>query len=237
MLSDEQKNDIQQSVDAGRQVNRQSTGRVTLPISRGKKYVVLATAAGLTEAGQYYREITGAEGGTHGLGGDRITRVGNNEYMQARGGKRQLLRRLAPDGNFAYTRAGLKYFKTHSFFEYVVGVPVSIETTTGRQAGRRRADVLPVSKLGVSGLLQSQLGTEAERQARVKADVLRQLGVTADDSVIMEISGEIYTYEPEGEWQISRMATTPDPQGGTPITQVTLNRPFSQANAAMAHCK
>ena len=175
MLSDEVKNDIQQSVDAGRQVNRQSTGRVTLPISRGKRYVVLATAAGLTQAGQYYREITGAQGGSRDLGGDRITRVGNAEYMQARGGKRQLLRRLGSDGEFAYTRAGLKFFKTHKFFEYVVGVPVSIETTTGRQAGRTRADVLPVSKLGVTGILQSQLGTEVERQALVKADVLKQL--------------------------------------------------------------
>jgi hypothetical protein len=98
--------------------------------------------------------------------------------MQPAGGKRRLLRTLAPSGEFVYTRAGKAYFRDHSHFEYVVGVPVKIETTTGRQAGRVRRDVLPVAKLGVTGLLQSQLGTEAARQAQVKARVLRELGVT-----------------------------------------------------------
>ena len=209
MLSDEQKNDIRQAVAAQRGINRQATGRVTLPIARGKKYVVLATAAGLTRAGEFYREITGAQGGQHDLGGDSIVRVGNREFMQPAGGKRRLLRTLAPSGEFVYSRAGKAYFRDRSHFEYVVGVPVEIETTTGRQAGRVRRDVLPVAKLGVTGLLQSQLGTEAARQAQVKARVLRELGVTPEDPVIMEISGEIYRYVRNGEWSISRMATFP----------------------------
>ena len=137
MLTDQQKNDIQQAVANSRAINRQATGRVTLPITGGRKYVVLATAAGVTQAGQYYKEITGAQGGTHDLGGDRITRVGNNEYMQSQGGKRRLLRRLAPSGDFEYTQAGEKYFNAHAFFECVCHVPVDIETTNGRQAGRQ----------------------------------------------------------------------------------------------------
>ena len=67
--------------------NRQATGRVTLPLG-GSRYAILATSSGLTAAGEYYREITGTNHGTHGLGGDEIIRkgVGNNEFLHPKGG-------------------------------------------------------------------------------------------------------------------------------------------------------
>ena len=110
-----------------------------------------------------------------------------------------------PNGEFQYTKAGNKYFQANDHFEYVLGMPVKITTHTGRQQGRVRHDSFPVSKLGVTGLLQSQLGTEAEREQRVKTLVLLELGVTAHNKVILEISGETYEYDEEGEWDVNRM--------------------------------
>ncbi len=89
-LTDQQREDIRQAIAAGKQVNRQVTGRVTLPTLTGRKYVVLSVGRRLTEAGAFYREEANSTGGRHGLGGDQITRSGNNEYLQPRGGKKLL---------------------------------------------------------------------------------------------------------------------------------------------------
>ncbi len=72
-------------------------------------------------------------------------------------------------------------------------------------------------------ILHSQVGTRAEREARVRAQVLAELGVTPSDDVIMEISNEIYHYDATHPWQITTMATTPNPDG-TPVTTVTSGR-------------
>ena len=101
-LTEQRKESIRDAVAAGRRVNRQATGRVTLPMGRSR-YEILATGAGLTAAGAFYRELTGATSGQHGLGGDDIIRVGNTEFLHPRGGKKQRLRTLMPDGEFQYT--------------------------------------------------------------------------------------------------------------------------------------
>ncbi len=111
-------------------------------------------------------------------------------------------------------------------------MPVKITTHGGRQQGRVRHDIFPVSKLGVTGLLQSQLGTETERQQRVKTLVLRELGVTVHNKVILEISGETYEYDEGGEWDVNRMATTPN-AGGTPVTTVRFHMPMRRAMAPL----
>ena len=49
-LTEQRKESIRDAVAAGRRVNRQATGRVTLPMGRSR-YEVLATSAGLTVAG------------------------------------------------------------------------------------------------------------------------------------------------------------------------------------------
>ena len=89
MLTDNQKQVIQNAIDAGRQVNRLPTGRVTLPIGI-HRYITLATASGLSEAGLYYRQLTGETQGLHGLGGDNITRTGSSEFMAINNKKRRL---------------------------------------------------------------------------------------------------------------------------------------------------
>ena len=98
-LTEQRKESIRDAVAAGRRVNRQATGRVTLPMGRSR-YEILATSAGLTAAGAYHRTLTGATSGQHGLGGDDIIRVGNTEFLHPRGGKKQRLRTLMPDGEF-----------------------------------------------------------------------------------------------------------------------------------------
>ena len=152
-LTEQRKDSIRQAVTAGRRVNRQATGRVTLPMGRSR-YEILATSAGLTAAGAYHRTLTWATSGQHGLGGDDIIRVGNTEFLHPRGGKKQRLRTLMPNGEFQYTKAGNRYFQANDHFEYVLGMPVKITTHGGRQQGRIRHDTFPVSKMGVTGLLQ-----------------------------------------------------------------------------------
>ena len=62
--------------------------------------------------------------------------------------------------------------------------------------------------------------------------MLLELGVTAHNKVILEISGETYEYDQEGEWDVNRMATTPSP-GGTPVTTVRFHLPMRRAMALL----
>ena len=114
---------------------------------------------------------------------------GNREFLQTRGGKKTLLRTLDPTGNWVYTKAGLKHFRTNSLTEVVVYIPVEIESMDGRQRGRKRVEMLPWSKFGAN-IMQSQLGTQAERNAQVIQRVKDGLGVTRQGDVVMEISNE-----------------------------------------------
>jgi len=138
MLSEQRQEAIRQAVAAGRRVNRQASGRVTLPTT-GTRYEILATPAGPTAAGAFYRELTGVNHGQHGLGGDEIIRSGNNEYLHPGGGQRKLLRSLLPSGGFRYTRAGQRYFQEHALYEYVVGIPVKTKHHPQWQTGWARA--------------------------------------------------------------------------------------------------
>jgi len=169
---------------AGKTPNRQASGRITLPLG-DKRYVILARGDTETEEGAFYKTLAGANQGALGLGGDRIVRHGSREFLQMRG-KKTLLRSIdQSNGQWAYTKAGLKYFRTNSLSEFVVFIPVEIESLDGRQQGRKRTDWIPWSKFG-SRILQSQLGTEAERRAQVVQQVKDGLGVQEQGDVVME---------------------------------------------------
>ena len=193
-LTEERRAQIDAAVSKGTQPNRQWTGRVSLPLG-GNRYAILANGKGPTPAGVYYKERVGEGDGKHGLGGDRIIRqnAGGREFLQNRGDKKRLLRSIV-NGEWQYTRLGTTYFQEHAFKEYVVSVPVLVTTYDGRQQGRTRVEYLPWSKFGAN-VLQSQLGSEQERRDRVIAEVKRQLGVQRGGNIIMEISGETYTFD------------------------------------------
>jgi len=58
--------------------------------------------------------------------------------------------------------------------------------------------------LGIGRILQNNSETPARRIARVKSHVLQQLAIRTQGgaTVLMEISGETFTYFMEGEWLI-----------------------------------
>ena len=133
-LEESKQEQIRQAIAAGKTPNRQASGRVTLPLT-GKRYAVLLGAGGReTAQGAFYKTLAGEGEGLGGLGGDRVVRPDNRnrEFLQTRGGKKTLLRTLAPTGNWVYTKAGLKHFRTNSLTEVVVYIPVEIESVDGR---------------------------------------------------------------------------------------------------------
>jgi len=229
-LTQKQEADLRAAVERGARPNRQATGRTTLPLG-GNRYAVLANARGESEHGAFYKTLAGENQGRHGLGADPIVRLGNGnrEFLQIRGKTRQLLRTLLNDGTWSYTRAGKAYFSQHEFAEYIVHVPVRIETfdgptgSNGRQRGRVREDYLPWSKFG-NNILQSQLGTEAERRAQVVERVKHELDAHQSGDEIMQISGEIYTLDESRHWSLTEMKTRPGEGGAAPVTTVDETR-------------
>ena len=229
-LTEKQQADIRAAHARGARPNHQASGRVTLPLGKNT-YAVLANRKGVSEAGQFYKTHAGASAGTHGLGADSIQRLnnGNNEYLMLRGGKKTLLRSLAPTGAWKYTAAGQRYFTTHELEEYVLHIPVKIETYDGRQRGREREDMLPFSRVGHS-VLVSQIGTEAQRRQRAIDEAKATLDVQRSGDTIFDISGERYLLDDSTRaWDITTMATRRDPGAapgarGTPVTTVTNGR-------------
>ena len=97
--------------------------------------------------------------------------------------------------------------------------------------------------LGIGNIFASDGLTEAQKIAKIKSDVLRQLGgpTRAGKTVLMEISGQVFFYDRDGNWLISAMATyTPStrkrligkqgPQAPAPKTDVALHRDLSQGD-------
>ena len=68
---------------------------------------------------------------------------------------------------------------------------------------------LPVNELGLSTVFASESLTEQQKIAKVESDVLRQIGGRTQHgmTVLMEISGQVFYYDRNGEWLISAMAT------------------------------
>ena len=63
--------------------------------------------------------------------------------------------------------------------------------------------------LSIGNIFASDGLTEAQKIAKIKSDVLKQLGgpTRAGRTVLMEISGQVFFYDRDGNWLISAMAT------------------------------
>ncbi|WP_353213255.1 AAA family ATPase [Rhodovarius sp.] len=207
-MSEDQQRLIRESSEAGVRPNRQASGRISLPLG-GNRYIILGDGKAITEAGQFWKSVAGEGRGLHGLGADDIQRSGNREYLYPRGGKRQLLRTIDErTGDWNYTRAGTAYFSKHEFSEWVVHVPVRIQTygEGHRQQGRMRQDYIPYTKFS-QNIMHSQLGTEQSRIAAVKAQVRETLGITHDSDIIGQMSDESYAYDDSRPWSLTEMST------------------------------
>jgi len=172
--------------------------------------MVLANGGTLTPAGRYYYAQTGQSAPRAGYDSNQplITR-GSTDYVVAANGRERAVRTLGPDGSVRLTALGRDYSRGRRT-EYIVHIPVIIEGTraaNGRpytrrsNAGTGEATHLPVSRLGLGQILESSALSREQAVARVKSRVLQDLAIrtTGGRSVLMEISGETYLYDREGD--------------------------------------
>ena len=231
---------------AGRTPRRVASGRTILVTGQGsRKYVVLANGDELTRAGEYWYEKTRqVKPNRHFDPNQETSRKGDGDYIQTSSGLRRV-RQLGPDGEMQLTALGKKFYQNRHT-EYVVEVPVLIEVTDSKGKRRvRTGEHLPVNELGLGNIFANDGLTEAQKIARVKNEVLRQLdGPTRSGrTVLMEFSGQVFSYDRNGTWLISAMATyIPSvtrrritgkqgaPQAPGPRTEVALHRDLSQGD-------
>ena len=211
------------AIAARRVPARTASGRLYLRL--GNRGGVALTVAGdlLTPAGTFYYAESGQEPPHRGLDHQQpLISRGNTDYVLV-DGRRRAVRHLQADGTARLTRLGQRYFRNLRT-EYIVHVPVRIHKAN---RPRDRHDFLPVVTLGVGRLFADAALTHAQQVADVKRQTLRQLNAEdADgDTVLMEISGEIYYYDPDTEWLISRASTVVE--DGHAVTRVQLREPLA----------
>ena len=150
---------------------------------------------------------------------------GAGDYTRTRDGKLSLVRRLLPDGTTQVTRLGRLFFKSGRT-EYVASVPVVVAGQNARGRVQSRATKLPVDMLGVGQLLQDSPLPEQSRIDRVKSHVLEKLAIRTSGgrTVLMEISGETFSYDREGSWLISALTTFT--QGDEAVTSALMRQPL-----------
>ena len=222
-LDDATRARIQAAIAAGRVPTRTGSGRLYLRL--GGRGAIPLTIAGdlLTPAGTFYYAESGQEPPQRGLDHQQpLISRGNTDFVMING-RRRAVRHLQADGTARLTRLGQHYFRNRRT-EYVVHVPVRIY-----KAGRPkdRFDFLPVTTLGLARIFADAALTHAQQEADVKRRTLHQLNVEEADAntVLMEISGEIYYYDPNTTWLISRASTVFE--DGHAVTEVQLRQPLA----------
>ena len=86
-----------------------------------------------------------------------------------------LVRRFNVDGTHSLTRLGAKLYSQEKQ-EYVVHVPVHIKGRHKNETTYERFDMLPTDLLNTGKIMMSSLYTEEEKAARIKSNVLQELG-------------------------------------------------------------
>ena len=240
-LTEKRKQEIRTAITANRRPGRGRSNRTILATGAGKnrrqnKYVVLADGAGnLTPAGSFYYEATGSERprAADDPNQELISR-GGNDYIRTRDRREALVRSLRPDGSTKLTQLGRTFFKNR-YREYVVHVPVTIRGRHKNGKDYDRPDWLPVHKLGISGIMENEQYTETQAHARVKSRILSELGLRTQggETVLLEVSGETYTYDRGREWQISSM-TTEAGRDGEAVVQTAIRQPMAGLRSCAA---
>ena len=200
------------AITASRLPRRVASGRTILATGQGegrKKYLVLANGDELTRAGEYYYDKTKqVRPNRHFDPNQETSRRGDGDYIETSSGQKRV-RQLGANGQMQLTALGKRFYQ-NKHTEYVIEIPVLIEVTDSK--GRRRVrtgEHLPVNELGLGNIFANDGLTEAQKIAKVKSDVLRQMGgpTRAGRTVLMEISGQVFSYDRDGTWLISAMTT------------------------------
>jgi len=232
MNQEEEKSVLDIAITAGRQPRHTAAGRTIVATGQGegrKKYLVLANGSTLTRAGRYYFEQTNLPRPiAHYDRNQETTRKGDGDYIRTRSGL-QRVRQIEPDGSMKLTALGRKFYKD-KHTQYIVEIPVIISVYDSKHRLRiRTGEHLPVNELGLGPILASQALTDAQKEAKIKNEVLRHLGgpTRAGRTVLMEISGQTFYYDREGTWLISAMGTTVD-QNGRARTKAVMHQDLSR---------
>ena len=197
---------------------RQNPGR--------SSYTLLSRADGTrTPAGEYYYETTGRPAPSRMFDhGAPLIQRGASDYVTTRNGKLALVRTLMPDGTTRVTRLGKQYFRAGKT-EYIVSIPVQVSGTNRRGRVQQRATMLPVTMLGIGQILQDNREPEVRRIAKVKSHILKQLAIRTSGgaSVVLEVSGEVFTYDRDSEWLISSQTTSVG-EDGAAVTETAMRQ-------------
>ena len=226
-LNETRRAQITTAVAAGRvptHTHRRTTLATGAGVGNRRHYIVLADHRGLTPAGRAYYEHTQQEPPDRQVDlNQQPTRQGDSEYARDRQGRQMRLRTLRADGTFDYTAAG-RHFYSRRQVEMVVHVPVVIEGTRKGGATYRHTSYLPVEDVGVGRIMVAAGLTAAQKAARVRTLVLRQLSLSTRGgrTVLLEVSDETYYYDRDRPWTIDEMTT--EPTEGNPRVDVRLRR-------------
>ena len=204
---------------------------------RNSSYVVLANNLGIvTAAGEHYYETSG-QSRPDATGLDRTQALihhTGSDYIRAPNGKQRLLRTLRPNGT---TALGKTFFKS-KYSEYVVHIPVIINGTRSNGNNYSRVSTLPVDQLGLGRIMSSQGLSPAERVQEVKKKVLASLlgagGVVGacGRQTLMEVSGEAFQLQRDGQWLISELTTSVNEEGAATTEARIMERLGGLRNAA-----
>ena len=118
--------------------------------------------------------------------------------------------------------------------EDVVSIPVIVSGTNVKGRVQNRRTSLPVDMLGIGRLLQNSSEPEDRRVARVKSLVLQQLAIKTMGgmTVLLEISGERFSYDREGQWLISSLTT--EIRDGLAVTAAVMRQPMGAGPVSCA---
>ena len=114
-------------------------------------------------------------------------------------------------------------------------VPVVVSGTNKRGNPVNRQTFLPTDLLGVGQILASDALHEAQQINRVKSYVLKELGLQTQNgrTVLIEISDETFSYDRNGEWQISSLTTSVNADGSS-TTEAAMRQPLAGKPLACA---
>lgn len=184
-------------------IQPKETASGSLVLRSGRRYVTLVKADGTkTEAGGIYEQRSGQALPSGGVFNPetRAYREGNTEYIRDRAGKERVTRLWDPATNeYRFTALGRAYYSRKRSI-YVVHVPVNIEGHRKNGSTYTLKTFMPIEKMGLQGLSLPQTLTQRQRDARVKAEVLKHI---APGQVLYEVSDERWTYDQSGTWKIS----------------------------------
>ena len=137
-----------------------------------------------------------------------LIREGPSDYVLLRSGVKKLVRTLAPDGNYHFTKLGKAFFRD-KYTEWLAHVPVIIRGRRKNGRPYERQDYLPVTSLNVGLQRQNDGLSKAQVARNVKQAALAKLGADDDTafSTLLELSGEQYFLDNTRKWTLSSQTT------------------------------